>query len=117
MPFDGPMTYSRREAGRDGVVVMTLVGPLTLRNIFEFQKEIAVDPPHGMVFDLSQVEYMDSAGLGVLVNYFVSAQRNGRQMALAGVSERLEALLEMTKVKDLLRCFPTAELAEAALSL
>lgn len=116
MPYDGPMTYSRREGGRSGVVVMTLIGPLTLRNIFDFQKEIAVDPPAAMVFDLSQVEYMDSAGLGVLVNYYVSAQRNGRRMTLAGVSERIDALLEMTKVKDLLKSYPTVEAAENSLA-
>jgi anti-anti-sigma factor len=116
MPFDAPLSYSSTAGQRDGVVVMTLVGPLTLRNIFEFQKMIAVDPPKVMIFDLSQVEYMDSAGIGVLINYFVSAQKQGRRMTLVGANQRLDALLEMTKVKELLKNYPTVEAAEASFS-
>jgi len=62
-----------------------------------------------MVFDLSGVPYMDSAGIGILINYYVSAEKNGRRMALAGANERVEALLELTKVRNLLRTFGTAE--------
>jgi hypothetical protein len=35
-------------------------------------------------------------------------------MALAGVNERIEALLDMTRVKSLLRVFPSVAEAEAA---
>jgi len=45
MPFDGPLTYSKSNGAREGVVVMTLEGPLTLRNIFAFQKDLTIDPP------------------------------------------------------------------------
>ncbi len=101
---------------REGVVIMTLDGPLTLRNIFELQKEIAIDPPRVLIFDLSKVEYMDSAGIGVLINYYVSAQNHGRRMTLVGANQRLDALLEMTKVKELLKNYPTVEAAEASFS-
>jgi anti-anti-sigma factor len=111
---DSALTYSSNQGARDGIVVMTLVGPLTLQNIFTFQKDVAVDPPQMMIFDLSQVEYMDSAGIGVLINYYVSGQRHGRRMALVGVNHRLDALLEMTKVKELLKSYPTVEAAEAS---
>jgi anti-anti-sigma factor len=116
MPFDGPMSYSRSNGTRDGVVIMTLDGPLTLRNIFAFQKDLAVDPPWVMIFDLTKVEYMDSAGIGVLINYYVAAQKHGRKMTLVGANKRLDALLEMTKVKELLKNHPTVEAAEASFS-
>jgi anti-anti-sigma factor len=116
MPFDGPMSYSRSNGAREGVVVMTLDGPLTLRNIFAFQKDLAVDPPQVLIFDLSKVEYMDSAGIGVLINYYVAAQKYGRRMTLVGANKRLDALLEMTKVKELLKNHPTVEAAEASFS-
>jgi anti-anti-sigma factor len=93
---------------------MTLEGPLTLRNIFAFQKELTVDPPWVMIFDLSKVEYMDSAGIGVLINYYVSAQKHGRRMTLVGANKRLDALLEMTRVKELLKNYPSVEAAEAS---
>ncbi|WP_035348983.1 STAS domain-containing protein [Edaphobacter aggregans] len=110
---DAPLTYSRATGEREGLVVIKLTGPLTLKNIFEFQKNLAADPPQLTVFDLSDVPYMDSAGIGVLINYYVSAEKHGRRMALAGVNERVEALLDMTKVRNLLRSFPTTAEAEA----
>ncbi|HMH15036.1 MAG TPA: STAS domain-containing protein [Edaphobacter sp.] len=105
---DAPLSYSSNEIGRPGVVVMTLSGPLTLRNMFEFQNELATNKPPMMVFDLSGVPYMDSAGIGVLINYYVAAEKHGRRMALAGANERISALLELTKVQNLLRSFATA---------
>ena len=48
---------------------------------------------------------MDSAGLGLIMNYYVSAQDHGRKLLLAGVNERITALFEMTKVQGVLRAF------------
>lgn len=88
---------------------MKLNGPLTLRNMFELQNELATNKPPMMIFDLSGVPYMDSAGIGVLINYYVAAEKHGRKMALAGVNERVDALLVLTKVKGLLRTYATVE--------
>ncbi len=110
---DAPLTYSCSEMERPGLVVMKLTGPLTLRNMFEFQNELAHNKPPAMIFDLGGVPYMDSAGIGVLINYYVSAEKNGRKMALAGVNERIDALLVLTKVQKLLRSFGTVEEAVA----
>ena len=111
---DAPLTYSSSELERPGVVVMKLIGPLTLRNMFELQSELATNKPPMMVFDLSSVPYMDSAGIGVLINYYVSAEKGGRRMALAGANERIHALLVLTKVQGLLRSFVTVDEAAAA---
>ena len=109
---DAPLTYTRTAGGREGLVIIKLTGPLTLRNIFQLQQDLVANPPHLTIFDLSEVPYMDSAGIGVLINYYVSAEKHGRRMALAGVSERIDALLELTKVRTLLRSFPTPAEAE-----
>jgi Anti-anti-sigma regulatory factor (antagonist of anti-sigma factor) len=72
---DAPLTYTRAAGDRQGLVVIKLTGPLTLRNIFQFQQDLAVSPPELTVFDLSEVPYMDSAGIGVLVSYYVRPRR------------------------------------------
>ena len=41
---------------------------------------------------------MDSAGLGLLMNYYVSAEGHGRKLLLAGANERIVSLMQMTKV-------------------
>jgi anti-sigma B factor antagonist len=94
--------------------VIKLVGPLTLSTLFELQSELRTIQAPLTIFDLSESQYMDSAGLGVLVNFYISAERHQRRMALAGVNYRIEALLDMTHIKPLLRVFATVAEAEAA---
>src|SRR3954467_10616428 len=101
------------EGVQDGVVVMKLVGPLTMRNLFAFHGELASNKPPLMIFDLSEVPYIDSAGIGVLIGYYIAAKNSGRRMALAGANERIQALLVRTRVRDLLQSFVTVEEAIA----
>ena len=111
---DDPLVYSFGEGTKEGTTIVKLTGPLTLSNLFTFQGELRAQHSPMTIFDFSESEYMDSAGLGVLINFYVSAEKNGRTMALAGVNSRIEALLDMTHVKALLRVFHTPAEAEAA---
>jgi anti-sigma B factor antagonist len=111
---DQALIFESRATERDGVTVLKLIGPLILQNIFDLQKELHICTPEAMVFDLNEVPYMDSAGIGVLINYYVSAEKNGRRSALAAANERIDALLVLTKVREILRSFPTVEDAVAS---
>jgi anti-anti-sigma factor len=108
------MSYTQRPGKREGVEILSLSGPFTLGNMFQLQRALQQMTPSYLIFDLSNVPYMDSAGLGLLVNSFVSAQKNGRKIAVAGAAPRIMALLEMTKLDNLLPLYPTAEAAEGA---
>jgi anti-anti-sigma factor len=50
-----------------------------------------------LILDMTESPYMDSAGLGLLMNYYVSAEKNGRKLLLAGTNQRIQALLQMTR--------------------
>jgi anti-anti-sigma factor len=110
---DEPMTHSSTPGTKEGTTVLKLSGPLTLSTIFGFQNDFRKMKPKVLILDLSETTYMDSAGLGLLVNYFVSAQDDGRKLLLAGVNDRIKALFEMTKVQGVLKCYPTVADAEA----
>lgn len=112
---DESFTYTSRDGTQGNTIIMELAGPLTLTNLFAFQHELTMTHPETLILDLSGVPYMDSAGLGVLMNCYVSADKHGRKFALAGVSERILALLELTRVNTLLKIFATVEQAEANL--
>jgi anti-sigma B factor antagonist len=103
------LTFSSQRANSNGVVVLKVTGPITLDNIGDFQRELAKNRPPLMVFDLSEVPYMDSSGVGVLISYYSTGQREGRRMVLAGLTERVGALLKLTKVLTVLRSYPTVE--------
>jgi anti-anti-sigma factor len=112
---DEPLTHSFTPGKSDGTTILKLAGPLTISTMFGFQNELRAAQPQVMIIDLSETPYMDSAGLGLIMNYYVSAADHGRKLLLAGVNERIIALFDMTKVQGVLTCFPTVEAAEASL--
>ena len=109
---DEPLAVTVRSGQNEGTTILVLQGPLTLHNTFDFQKELAGHTPPLLIVDLTGSPYMDSAGLGLLMNSYVSAQKNGRRLMLAGANERIRALLETTKVNLILKNYPTAAEAE-----
>lgn len=112
---DDPMTYSSTAGKRDGTTILKLNGPLTLTTMFSLQGELRSIKPQVLILDLSETPYVDSAGLGLIMNYYVSAQNHGGTLLLAGLNERVAALLEMTRVHEILKSLPTVEEAEASL--
>lgn len=90
----------------DGQRVLRCKGPLTMGTLFAFQSALRSETAVTVIVDLSEVPYIDSAGLGSLVMAQVSYQRGGRQLALAGVNERVRTLLKMTKVEQLFGILP-----------
>jgi anti-sigma B factor antagonist len=103
MPSDAPLTFEQREGRAPGTRIYRLAGPLTLRNLFEFQAALRSQPePRTTVLDLSAVPYMDSAGMGAIINYYVHCQKEGAALVVAGVSSRVMELFKMTKVDSII---------------
>jgi anti-anti-sigma factor len=111
--FDKELSYTVSDGVKEGVIILALDGPFTLGNMFKLQSDLRSMTPPCLVMDLSAVPYMDSAGLGVIMNYFVSSQSHGRKFFLIGVSDRLRALLEMTKVDSVLKICDSIDAAQA----
>ena len=113
---DAPLTYTLKPGLREGTEILKLDGQLTLTTMFGLQNELRGMKPPVLILDLSGSAYMDSAGLGVVLNQHVSAQRDGRKFLIAGVNHRILALMQMTRVDAVLSLFPTVEAAEDSLS-
>lgn len=111
-----PLTLTWKTGQQEGTSILEVNGPLVMNNLFSFQEETARERPQVLIIDLSGSPYMDSAGLGSLLNTYVSTEKRGAKFLLSGVNERITALLEMTKVHVLLKTFPTAADAEQSLS-
>jgi len=116
MFIDAPLSIERRAGQASGTRILRLVGPLTLRNLFEFQGELRQGlPPLVAILDLSEVPYMDSAGMGSLINYYVHCEKNGITMIVAGVSSRVMELFRLTKVDTVIPLAASVEAAESRL--
>jgi anti-anti-sigma factor len=101
--FSGPFT------ARDMYAALT---PAELKNLFEVEP-IPQHPSEINIFDLTEVPYMDSCGLGLIVGHFVRCQNKGVHFVAAGVSPRVLQLFQMTKVDHLFPMTSTVDQAAA----
>jgi anti-sigma B factor antagonist len=100
---------------REDEKIFQLNGPLTITTLFGFRDAVRGEKTAKLIIlDLSQVPYMDSAGVGAIVNAHVSCVNNGRLLALAGVQDRIKTLMKVTRVEEVLKIFPSVQEAEAA---
>jgi anti-sigma B factor antagonist len=62
-----------------------------------------------VVLELSDVFYIDSAGVGLLASLYTSAQMAGGTLKLANLSPRMQGMLQITKLFLVFEVFDTAE--------
>jgi len=114
MAIDGPLSIEVKAGKNPGTKIVTLVGPITMRNLFQFQDELrAGELPRVSILDLSGVPYMDSSGMGAVINYYVFCQRHNTKMIAAGVSPRVMELFKMTKVDSVIPLAASVDEADA----
>src|SRR6516165_5869207 len=98
----------------EGRRVLRLSGPVLISNLFEFQSLVRTNTSPSLILDLTRVPYIDSAGIGALVGAYINHQKDGRRLALVGVTERVRNALQVTRVQQFFQFHETVESAEKA---
>jgi anti-anti-sigma factor len=114
-PAPQTLTIGVRE-NASGSRVLTLSGPLTIQTLFDFQAVVRAGTGKALILDFAAVPYMDSAGLGSVINAYTSCQRLQRGFAIAGMSQKINTLLKVTGVDGVLPCFESVAAAEEGVS-
>jgi anti-anti-sigma factor len=114
--YNEPLTFDVVPGNTADTRIFRLHGPITLSNLFDFQKILMAGTGKLTIIDFTESEYMDSAGLGALLNYYVSGKRKGRLLRLVAVNYRVGELLKLTSAHKLIDTYDTVEAAEAAAS-
>jgi len=87
--------------GHSGEVVISLAGELDMSNVetvrWQLDTLLAANPTP-IVFDLSEVGFMDSSGIALLVQVAASAEA----ISLRHVPELIQRVLQITGVTDVL---------------
>ena len=109
---DEPLRVESLVGSRVEHRILRLTGPLTLSNLFEFQGMVRADKAVALIIDLTQVPYIDSAGIGALMGAHVSRQSDGRRLALVGINQRVQHALEITRVFQFFSVYPSVVEAE-----
>jgi len=103
---------------REGVCVLRLQGRFVTGSDAELTSAQSLLREAGIVnavIDLSAVPYVDSTGLGFVVELHKSIVGRGGQLFLAGANQRVREVLQITRIGEIIPQFEDVEDAEAAL--
>jgi len=94
------MKLSHRET--EGVIILEpkgkIMGGPDATMLHDLLHEFIDQNKKKVVIDLSKVEWMNSTGLGILISGLTTLRNNGGELKLAGVTEKIESLLTITKL-------------------
>ena len=119
-----PFSIERKEGKAPGTVIFKLCGPFTardmygsltpvdLQNMLDFQSTPSEELPALNILDLTEVPYMDSTGLGMIVRHYVRCQGKGVRVVAAGASERVLELFKLTKMDGVISTSSTVDDAD-----
>ena len=102
---------------KDRPNVLPLDGEIDLHvspSVAESLRAMVETKPKQLVVDLTDVTYLDSSGLAVLIEGMQSVQEYGGQFALAGVKENVRPIFEIARLDQVFQIFPTVDDALAA---
>jgi anti-sigma B factor antagonist len=89
----------------DGGVRLVLTGELDLACASRLADAIVehAEPGSTLIVDLTSLEFMDSSGLGTLLQAREDAERDGWDLALASNPGPVDRIFDLTDTRDLLR--------------
>jgi anti-sigma B factor antagonist len=67
--------------------------------------------PERLVVDLSDVSYIDSAGLAALIEAMQKVEAYGGKFMLAGLQETVRSIFEISRLDQVFQIFPNADAA------
>ena len=85
--------------------ILRLSGSLVLTTIGEFQSRMRAVVSNNLILDLTDVLYVDSAGIGALVGTYVRHQRDKNGLSLVGVNDRVHEALKIAHIEQFFRFF------------
>jgi anti-anti-sigma factor len=107
-----------RELAEDGIDVLALQGEIdlhyapVLRSLL--QSKIKGRCP-ALILDLSEVAYIDSTGLGTIIEYFRDAAAYAGVLCLAGLSESVKGIFQIVQLHKTIPIFATKDEAKNAI--
>jgi anti-sigma B factor antagonist len=95
-------------------IVGDLIGDEVGPKLVELVSDAVNDKVRDFVVDLSEVRYISSSGIGLLITMLTKMRNAGGEVYLSAPSEHVKKLLIITKLNNIFTVFPSIEEAKAA---
>ena len=92
----------KQENSTEQRAVIKLDGKLSLETVSHFLQTMRQEPARELVLDMGGVSFLDSAGVGALVQLFVHRRNQSQKFALAGLTPHGNAVMEVSGLLKLL---------------
>jgi anti-sigma B factor antagonist len=103
------MKISSREEG--SVTIIEPKGKITIGEgdviLRDEITKLLADNKKKLVLDLSDVSYMDSAGVGELVSVYTSVKNRGGELKLSCLTKKIKDLLQITQLLTIFDSYET----------
>ena len=86
---------------QDGVVIFQVYGEINISTSPDLKKAFEKQATKKIVVDLEKVNYIDSSGLATLVEMLKKTKSQGGALGLAGMTDKVKSLFEITKLDKL----------------
>lgn len=96
----------------DGAAVVKLAGEIDMGHspaVHQALVEVLERRPARLVIDLSDVSYMDSSGVGILVDALRRVRVSGGKLVLVAVAPRVRSVLQITKLDQFFEMHSTLQ--------
>jgi anti-sigma B factor antagonist len=111
------MSFITTLTSKEPVAVIALYGELIDRTqaqeLTDLVNRLSEEGQNKFVLELSELKYMNSSGLNVLINALTKARKNGGDLVIAGISKKVKELLLVTKLNSVFTVTDTIEEAVA----
>lgn len=110
--WQGSKFNVERVAGETpGEVIFQFTGPFTARDMYGSLTPVALreilnadngtEPVTSHILDLTRVPYIDSAGIGIVVDHFSKCQKAGIRLTATGAGKHVLEQFRLTKIDTL----------------
>lgn len=86
---------------KDGHIIIEIRGEMDVYNSFELKnlmEELSQNGSTKFILKMGALSYIDSSGLGALINQQMRLQKSGGEMFLVSLSDQVRSVLELTKM-------------------
>ena len=103
--------------GKNGVNVIDLAGQVTAAAeapLSDAYSQASAEA-RAVILNFSQLEFMNSSGIGLIVTLLIRANRQGQQLCAIGLSNHYKEIFLLTRLSEAIKLFDTEQAALAAI--
>ena len=91
------------------ISVFQVNGEINISTSPDLKKHFEKQPSKKIIVNLERVTYIDSSGLATLVEILKKTRSQGGSLGLAGMSDKVKSLFEITKLDKLFSIFSSQD--------